>query len=68
MDTMRAPGATEASAATAAGASRMIRELSKGGMMTVSAVCKASGPCSTVIEKSALVRTGRPSAVQVKTS
>jgi hypothetical protein len=46
----------------------MIRELSKGGMMTVSAVCKASGPCSTVIEKSALVRTGRPSAVQVKTS
>jgi hypothetical protein len=45
-------------AATAAGASRMIRELSKGGMMTVSAVRKASGPCSTVIEKSALVRTG----------
>jgi hypothetical protein len=46
----------------------MIRELSKGGIMTVSAVRKASGPCSMAIEKSALVRTGRPSAVQVRTS
>ena len=29
-------------------------------------VRSASGPCSTVIEKSAWVRTQRPSAVQVK--
>ena len=37
-------------------------------MTTVSAVRSASGPCSTVIEKSELLRTGCPSTVQVSTS
>ncbi len=64
VDTIRAPGDTNARArATVAGASRS--GMWNGGTMTVR---KASGPCSTVIEKSALVRTGRPSAVQVATS
>ncbi len=68
METMRVPGRTAASAARAsAGASRVRREVSKGGMTRVSAVASTSGPCSTVIEKSALVRTGRPSTVQVTT-
>jgi hypothetical protein len=68
IDTIRAPGRprTRARPPPAAGATGVdLRRLSNGGMTTVSAVRKASGPCSTVIEKSALVRTGRPSAVQV---
>ena len=34
-------------------------------MTTVSAVLSTSGPCSTVTVKSASVRTGRPSTLQV---
>ena len=69
IDTMRVPGDTNVSAcATAAGAAGLISEVSNGGTMTVSAVRNTSGPCSTVIEKSELVRTGWPSAEQVRTS
>ncbi|GAA1308011.1 hypothetical protein GCM10009647_028850 [Streptomyces sanglieri] len=69
MDTMRASGRTAASAAaTGGGSSRTTHEGSIGGITTVSAVPSTSGPCSTMIEKSALLRTGRPSTLQVSTS
>lgn len=69
IDTIRVPSRRDARAvATAGGTSRVMNEVSKGGITTVSAVVSACGPCSTVTEKSELVCTGRPSTVQVTTS
>lgn len=69
METMRVPGRMSASAAvTSAESSAVTAAGSIAGITTVSAVPSTSGPCSTVTEKSALQRTGRPSTVQVSTS
>lgn len=69
METIRASGRMALSApATASGRSSLSCDRANGGMTTVSAVRSASGPCSTVIEKSELLRTGCPSTVQVRIS
>ncbi len=69
MDTRRVPAVTEPSASTTACGTSVVTAVGvEGGMTKVSAVRRASGPCSTVIEKSELVRTGRPSTLQVRTS
>lgn len=69
MDTIRVPGLIRATAAAKGSVSRSETMVwSNGGTTTVSAVSSASAPCSTATVKSALVRTGRPSTVQVRTS
>ncbi len=73
MDTRRVPGRMRPSA-SAIGAGRSGRSGrnapagAKGATTTVSAPASASGPCSTAMVKSAAVRTGRLSTLQVSTS
>lgn len=69
IDTMRAPGRMYAQAdAMAAGSSLATSEGSTGGISTVSAVARTSGPCSTVTEKPVLLLTSSPSTVYFLTA
>lgn len=69
METTRVPGRMNArAAATSSESAAVTRAGVTAAITTVSAVPRTSGPCSTVMEKSASVRTGPPSTVQVTTS
>ncbi|GAA3081633.1 hypothetical protein GCM10020000_79460 [Streptomyces olivoverticillatus] len=70
IDTRRAPGRSRASAAATGSGSGSLPPIgsSMAATIRVSAVAITLASCSTAIEKSSLVRTGRPSGVQVSTS